>query len=200
MTDFDEHHIYDIPNLDDTNSKVIAKLCTVSVVCTILMLAEVVGGVLANSLAIMTDAAHLFSDLSGFFISIFSLWLARKPSTKDLSYGYHRAEVIGALASVIIIWGLTIWLVYEAIDRIINQNFTIDKYFMLGTACFGLLCNLVMGKILHSGHGHGHGHDHGHDHGHGHGHHHHGHGHSHGHSHGPSKPKKVEPKKENKPG
>jgi zinc transporter 2 len=68
----------------------------------------------------MTDAAHLFSDVSGFFISIFSLWLAKREANKTLSFGYSRAEVIGALASVILIWGLTIWLIYEAIDRMIR--------------------------------------------------------------------------------
>jgi zinc transporter 2 len=91
------------------------KLLIVSLVAFILMGCEVVGGYIAQSLAIMTDAAHMFSDFAGFFISIFSIWLARKPSTMTLTYGFHRAEIIGALVSVIIIWGLTIWLFVEAI-------------------------------------------------------------------------------------
>ena len=77
--------------------------------------AEILGGYIAGSLAIMTDAAHMFSDFCGFFISIFSIWIARRPSTPTHSYGFHRAEIIGALLSVIIIWALTIVLVYEAI-------------------------------------------------------------------------------------
>ena len=172
------------------------KLLAVSVVCTCLMLAEFVGGKIAGSLAILTDAAHLLSDLSGFFISIASLWLAKRPSSAKLTYGYHRSEVIGAMASVILIWGLTIWLIAEAIDRVINQNFEIDRWFMLGTAIFGLLCNLVMGKILHSSPGghHHHGCSHGHDHGHAHG---NDHGHSHGHSHDHSKKKAKKGRKKN---
>lgn len=173
----DEPYLYDLPNVEGVNKVVMCKLLTVSVVCCVLMIAELVGGLLAGSLAIMTDAAHLFSDLSGFFISIFSLWLTNKPSTKKLTYGYHRAEVIGALGSIILIWGLTIWLIVEAAQRVIHRNFEIDKWFMLGTAIFGLLCNLLMGKILHGKGGH---HHHGHDHGHSHG---HDHGHSHGHAH-----------------
>ena len=175
----------------------------VSLVALTLMGAEVVGGYMANSLAIMTDAAHMFSDFCGFFISMFSIWLARKPSTKKHSYGFHRAEIIGALVSVVIVWGLTLWLIVEAVNRIIDQSYDIDADFMLYTSIFELCSNLLMMKVLHGGHGHshgGHGHSHGEDkkdHGHSgkakkdHGHSHAGkdHGHSgeakkdHGHSH-----------------
>ena len=86
------------------------------------MATELIGGFLANSLAIMTDAAHLFSDVSGFFISIFSIYISKIPATNSLSYGYHRAEVIGALASVVLIWALTIWLLVEAVHRIVNPE------------------------------------------------------------------------------
>ena len=72
--------IYNLPNIDEVNSKVMCKLFTVSIVCVTFMIVEIIGGYIANSLAIMTDAAHLFADLSGFFISIFSLWLAKRPS------------------------------------------------------------------------------------------------------------------------
>lgn len=51
------------------------------------MIVELFGGLLANSLAIMTDAAHLFSDVSGFFISIISIWISSLPSSKKMTYG-----------------------------------------------------------------------------------------------------------------
>ena len=70
----DVEHIYCIKDI--TNNKAPMKiLLIVSAVCFIFMVIELVGGILANSLAIMTDAAHLFSDISGFFISIFSIWI-----------------------------------------------------------------------------------------------------------------------------
>jgi zinc transporter 2 len=56
--------------------KAMGNLLFVAAICLIFMIVEVVGGYLANSLAIMTDAAHLFGDISGFFISIFSIWLS----------------------------------------------------------------------------------------------------------------------------
>ena len=55
------------------------------------------------------------------------------------------------MASILLIWGLTIWLVTEAIERIITQDFEIDGPVMLGTSIFGLACNLAMAKVLHGG-------------------------------------------------
>jgi zinc transporter 2 len=59
-----------------------------------------------------------------------------------MSYGYHRAEVLGALASILLIWGLLIWLVIEAADRLVHEE-DIDGTVMLITAVIGLACNLV---------------------------------------------------------
>jgi hypothetical protein len=97
----------------------IRKLTWVCVICTIFMIIEIIGGYLANSIAIMSDAAHLLSDLLGFLISIISIYISRKIAKNDMSYGYHRAEIIGALVSIVLIWALTIWLLYEATLRII---------------------------------------------------------------------------------
>jgi solute carrier family 30 (zinc transporter), member 2 len=130
-------------------SRAVRKLVCVSFVCIIFMLAEVVGGYIANSLSIMTDAAHMFSDLCGFGISMASLFITKRQATRKMSYGYHRAEVLGASLSVLLIWGLTIWLLVEAVKRIINPE-EVDGLIMLIVAGAGLLSNIVMGKILHS--------------------------------------------------
>jgi len=83
------------------------------------MIIEIIGGYLANSIAIMSGAGHLLSDLLGFIISIISIYIRRKVAKNNMSYGYHRAEIIGALVSIVLIWALTIWLLYEATLRII---------------------------------------------------------------------------------
>jgi zinc transporter 2 len=75
---------------------------------------------MAKSIAIFTDSAHLASDMIGFAISIISLKLAQKPANRDLSYGWHRAEIVGTVLSIMFLWGLTLWLVYEATLRIIT--------------------------------------------------------------------------------
>lgn len=64
----------------------------------------------------------MFSDFSGFAISMISIYLSAKKPTDNLSYGYYRFEVIGALVSILSIWGITAWLVYEAVDRIVRFN------------------------------------------------------------------------------
>ena len=136
------------------------KLLLVSIICILFMSIELAGGLYAHSLAILTDAAHLLSDLLGYVISIFSVWLSARPASGIMTFGFQRAEVIGAMASVILIWGLTIWLISEACMRIIDPV-EVDGFVMLITSIFGLLCNLVMMKVLHgsgSHHGHSHGH------------------------------------------
>lgn len=129
------------------NEETLKKLWTVCIICTIFMIIEVIGGYLASSIAIMSDAAHLLSDLSGFFISIISIYISQREADKTMSFGYHRAEVIGALVSINIIWGLTFWLLYEASKRIIYRE-EVNGLIMLVTAVVGFIFNIIMGLVL----------------------------------------------------
>lgn len=61
-----------------------------------LQITELVGGYIAGSLAVMTDAAHLFSDFIGFIVSLISIWISRLPANKTMTFGYYRSEVMGA--------------------------------------------------------------------------------------------------------
>jgi zinc transporter 2 len=78
------------------------------------MIIEFLGGYFSNSVAIMTDAAHMFSDVCAFIISIVSIYFGSKKANNVHSYGYHRLEVLGALLSIFIIWSLVVWLILEA--------------------------------------------------------------------------------------
>ncbi|XP_028254180.1 zinc transporter 2 [Parambassis ranga] len=145
------------------------RLYVVSVICLIFMVGEILGGYFAGSLAVMTDAAHLLTDLTSFVISLLSLWLSSRPATHKLSYGWHRAEILGALLSVFTIWLVTGVLVYLAVERLISDDYTIEGTIMLITSGCAVLANIVMALTLHqSGHGHSHGglssHGHGHSH------------------------------------
>ena len=75
---------------------------------------EITGGYLSNSIAIMSDAAHLASDVFGLGVSVVALDIAMWDSTREFSYGFHRVEVLGALFSIFTIWFMALWLVYEA--------------------------------------------------------------------------------------
>ncbi|KAL6965729.1 Metal tolerance protein 1 [Sarracenia purpurea var. burkii] len=149
------------------------KLFIAVALCLVFMSIEVVGGIKANSLAILTDAAHLLSDVAAFAISLFSLWAAGWEATPRQSYGFFRVEILGALVSIQLIWLLAGILVYEAILRLIHDTGEVNGFLMFLVAAFGLVVNIVMAVILghdhsHAGHDHGHGHnDHDHNHGHG---------------------------------
>ena len=182
------------------SQKVLGKLYLVTFICFAFMIFEFIGGWISNSVAIMTDAAHMLSDVAAFFISIMSIHLAGRAPTETKSFGFLRTEVLGALTSIIFIWALVIWLVIEASFRVHDilhhEGFEIDAGTMLVTAVISLICNIInlvaLGHCSWSGIGsdgdnmldsvtsvfkpHG-GHCCSHDHGHG-----HGHGHTHDHA------------------
>ncbi|XP_015587310.1 zinc transporter 2 isoform X2 [Cephus cinctus] len=139
------------------------KLVIASVLCVLFMIGEIIGGILSNSLAIATDAAHLLTDFASFMISLFSIWVATRPATRKMPFGWYRAEVIGALTSVLMIWVVTGVLFYLAVQRVINKDFELDATVMLITSAVGVAVNLVMGLTLHQ-HGHSHAGHHGHTH------------------------------------
>ncbi|XXG66954.1 hypothetical protein AAC387_Pa06g0408 [Persea americana] len=134
------------------------------VLCVLFMSVEVVGGMKANSLSILTDATHLLSDVAAFAISLFSLWASGWEANPRRSYGFFRIEILGTLVSIQLIWLLTGILVYAAIFRIIHQTGEVEGWQMFVVAAFGLIMNIITALFL--GHHHGHG---GHSHIHGHG-------------------------------
>ncbi|XP_067621072.1 proton-coupled zinc antiporter SLC30A2 isoform X2 [Eurosta solidaginis] len=131
------------------------KLIIASVLCLVFMVCEIIGGILSNSLAIATDAAHLLTDFASFMISLFAIWIAGRPSTQRMSFGWYRAEVIGAMASVVMIWVITAILVWLAVQRLINRDFEVNAKIMLITSALAILVNLIMGIQLQHGHSHG---------------------------------------------
>ena len=129
------------------NKVAMFKLKIISSVCFTFMTIEFIFGYLAGSLAIMSDATHLLSDLAGFLISLFSLIVALKPADKNFTFGYHRFEVLGALASILIIWALTVWLLIAAVYRIKHPN-PIVGLIMVCIAAGSLVFNIIMNRIL----------------------------------------------------
>lgn len=134
------------------------------ILCTFFVGGEVLGGYLSGSLAIMGDAAHMFSDLASFGLSLFVLWLGEKKPRKSMTFGFYRAEALGALATLVIIWYVTGILVYLAINRIVSGNFELHGNAMLIVATCAVIFNIFLGVTLHGGlaicrlpHGHTHG-------------------------------------------
>ncbi|KAK4777687.1 hypothetical protein SAY87_017874 [Trapa incisa] len=161
----------------EERSRLVKKLFGLMVFCAIIMVVEIVGGIKANSLAILADAAHLLTDVTGLWVSLFAAWASGWEPTSQHSFGFHRLEVLGAFVSVQLIWMISGVLIYEAVHRILPESERVDGKLMFIIAAFGFLINLVM--FMWIGHDH---HHHHHPHGsckHGdHHHHHHHHGHS----------------------
>ncbi|XP_027851909.2 zinc transporter 2-like isoform X1 [Aphis gossypii] len=155
ITIFNEHcH----PNRENSSSsqKARRKLIFASILCLLFMVGEGVGGYLSSSLAIATDASHLLTDFASFMISLCAIWVASRPATQSMPFGWYRAEVLGALTSVLLIWVVTGVLLYLAVERLTDMTYTIDADIMLITSAVGLCVNLVMGLTLHQ-HSHSHG-------------------------------------------
>ncbi|XP_034531367.1 zinc transporter 2-like [Notolabrus celidotus] len=135
------------------------KLSIACFISLIFMIGEVIGGYAAHSLAIMTDAAHLLTDFGSIVISLFSLWISSRPQTHTMTFGWHRAEILGMLLSVVSIWLVTALLVISAMHRITEADYDIDSQIMLITSGCAVVVNVLMVLILHqSGASHGHSH------------------------------------------
>ena len=126
----------------------VIKLSFAAFLAIIFTLAEAVGGYLSSSLAVLTDSAHMLSDFFGFIVSLISLFISRRKASNKMHYGYHRAEVLGAIFSVIIIWIVTALLVYEGIQRLIHLDYEINADVMLITATAGLYINVLLSLVL----------------------------------------------------
>lgn len=139
--------------------KVKRRLILAAVLYFLFMSGELVGGYIANSLAIMTDALHMLTDLSGIILTLLALWLSAKSPTKRFTFGFHRLEVLSAMFSVLLIYILMIFLLHEAVQRTIHMDYEINGDIMLITAAIGVAVNLIMGFLLNqSGHLHSHSH------------------------------------------
>ncbi|KAM4724569.1 proton-coupled zinc antiporter SLC30A2-like [Anableps anableps] len=135
------------------------KLLIACAVSLVFMTGEVIGGYAARSLAIMTDAAHLLTDFGSIAISIFSLEVSSRPQTQTMTFGWHRAEILGMFLSVVSIWAVTAVLVFSAVQRLADGDYDIDSRIMLITSGCAVVVNILMVLILHqSGASHGHSH------------------------------------------
>jgi cobalt-zinc-cadmium efflux system protein len=115
--------------------------------------AELIGGFLTNSLALLSDAGHMLSDIGALALSLFAFRIAERPATVSSTYGYHRVEILAALFN-----GLTLWLIVGVIFAAAYHRFldppAVESYGMMVVASVGLLVNIVAGAVLYGSHHH----------------------------------------------
>ena len=109
---------------------------------------ELLGGLLSGSLALMSDAGHMFTDTVALALSLVAIRIAYRPPTEEQTFGFIRAEILAALANGVILVVITIVIVYEAVLRIIHPP-AIEAPLMLVVAIAGLVANAAGAYVLH---------------------------------------------------
>lgn len=125
------------------------RLILALVITAVYFVVEVVGGLLTNSLALLSDAGHMFSDAVALALSLFAFQMAKRPATTEKTYGYHRLEILAALFN-----GLTLWLIvgaifHEAYRRLLSPP-EVQSLGMVIVATAGLAVNVATGMILYA--------------------------------------------------
>jgi len=114
------------------------------------MLAEIAGGLWTGSLALLADAAHMAADVAALALSLFAFWLARRPASSGRTYGYHRAEILAALANASTLVAVAIGIGIEAVERI-GAPSAVRAVPMLAIAVGGLAVNGIGLLLLRDG-------------------------------------------------
>jgi len=122
-------------------------------ITTAFLVVEVIGGLLTNSLALLADAGHMATDAAALALSLFAVWLARRPATPARSFGFLRAEVLAALVNAATLVAISIFIFWEAFRRIGDPP-EVDSGPMLGVAIAGLVANAASAWVLMRGGGH----------------------------------------------
>ncbi len=122
---------------------------------------ELAGGIWTQSLALLGDAWHMFSDVFALGLA----WFAAHHSGKSKKHasGQSHLEIIASIINAVLMIAVVVYIIAEAIDRLKNPHNVTGGYVMM-IAFVGLIVNVIVAKLLHSDHGHGHGHDHANDH------------------------------------
>jgi cobalt-zinc-cadmium efflux system protein len=111
------------------------------------VIAEVLGGLLTGSLALLADAGHMLSDALSLGIALFAVWLAGRPATPNRSFGYKRAEILAALFNGATLVAISIWIFVEAYGRFFEPPEILGGW-MLAVAALGLVVNVAGVMIL----------------------------------------------------
>lgn len=126
------------------------RLMIVLVLTTTYMLAEVIGGLITNSLALLADAGHMLTDVGGLGLALLAIKFAERPATPERTYGYYRVEILAALTNAVVLIGISLYILYEAYERFRNPP-EVQSGTMLVIAGIGLVINVVGVFILRAG-------------------------------------------------
>lgn len=133
------------------NSASERRLTIVLAITAAYMLAEVVGGLLSGSLALLADSGHLLGDVLGLLMAVTAVRFARRPATADKTYGFYRAEILAALVNGVALVVVAGWILFEAYQRLNGPLAEVQALPMLVVASGGLVVTLLGAMLLHGG-------------------------------------------------
>ena len=117
------------------------------------MVAEIIGGIISGSLALLADAAHMFTDAAAIALALFAMWIAARPASVERTFGYHRTEVLAAMINALSLWLIAGWIFLEAFHRIQAPPDVLGLQLLI-VGAIGLAVNIAVVFILHSSAGH----------------------------------------------
>ncbi len=115
------------------------------------MVAQVVGGILSGSLALIADAGHMLADAAAIMLALLAIWLASRDASTTRTWGFHRTEVLTAMVNALALWLIAAWIVFEAVERFSSHHsLLIEVELMMAVGAVGLVVNIIAAWILHS--------------------------------------------------
>jgi cobalt-zinc-cadmium efflux system protein len=124
------------------------RLVVVFTITALVFLLELVGGMVANSLALLADAGHMATDLGGIGLALAAIWFAQRPASRDRTFGYLRLEILAAVVNAVVLFGIAAFVLFEAWQRL-SEPPAIESGLMLGIALVGLAANAISLALLH---------------------------------------------------
>ena len=134
-------------SLSDSENRTQTRIGLAFLITCVYMLVETVGGILFNSLALIADAGHMFSDAMALGVSWLAIRIGKRHANDRLTYGFTRSEILAALLNCIALWAIVVFIFYEAIQRIFNPA-PVEGLGMSSVALVGLILNLVIAATL----------------------------------------------------
>jgi len=134
----------------------VRRLSIVLTVTAAYFLTELIGAISTNSLALFSDAFHLLTDIGAIVLSLFTLWISARPARAGKTYGYLRAEILGAVLNGLFLWVIVGFLIFEAVERL-GRPTSVNGLPVMAIAAAGVLVNSFSAYYTHQGTQHGHG-------------------------------------------
>ncbi|MFH8607123.1 cation diffusion facilitator family transporter [Streptomyces sp. NPDC018029] len=146
----DHGHTHGAPATGTAANAYKGRLRTALCITITVMLAQIVGGIVADSLALVADATHMATDAVGLGMALLAIHFANRPPTENRTFGYARAEILAALANCLLLLGVGGYVLFEAVERFITPAET-EGGLALYFGVFGLVANVISLSLLMRG-------------------------------------------------